>query len=124
MINYLSFTKASEMKRVPMKNPIFNSFYMIAYPITLLTSFTINLLIILGKLDSKYVGLEMILLALCSISYLMRLMIKTKFLRLPMQVEEANILQLSKTKSSNLFSLIIIISLIGWVVSLFWISFS
>jgi len=107
-----------------MKSPILNSFYMIAYPITLLTSFTINLLILFGKLDSKYVGLEMILLALCSISYLMRLMIKTKFLKLPMQEEEANILQLSKTKPSNLFSLIIILSLLCWVVSLFWISFS
>jgi hypothetical protein len=107
-----------------MKNPIFNSFYMIAYPITLLTSLLINLLIICGMLNSNYVGLEMILLSLCSISYLIRSMIKTKFFRLPVQEEEAYILVPSKANTSNLFSLIIILSLIGWIISLLWVQFS
>jgi hypothetical protein len=106
-----------------MKNPVFNSFYMIAYPITLITSLLINLLIICGTLNTNYVGLEMILLSLCSISYLVRLMIKTKFFQLPVQEEEAHIHLNPKVNPSNLFPLIIIISLVGWVASLLWVQF-
>ncbi|MDF2944906.1 MAG: hypothetical protein K0S01_3764 [Herbinix sp.] len=102
-----------------MKNSTFIPFYIIAFPMTLLIGFTINLFIIFNKLDPKYVGLELILLSLCSISYLLRLMIKTKFHTLPMHVDEAHAFMLTKSKSSELFSLIIFISLIVWTLSLF-----
>lgn len=97
------------------------NFYFIAFPATIFIALLLNLLILSGIIASKFMGLGLLLVSLCSLSYLLRLTVKTNFFQLPIPEVEANLLTNKSAYYKKIVSLLFGMLILLWTVTLFLI---
>jgi hypothetical protein len=103
------------------KKPILNTFFLVAFTVTLYFSFLINLLIIVRILNPGVITLGYIFIAVVIILYLLYLL-----LGFPLRnILKANVAEKpakGETKLRKLFLKLYIVVLFGWFISMIWAS--
>lgn len=97
------------------------SFYFIAFPATIFLALLLNLLILSDLIAPNFMGLGLLLVSLCSLSYLLRLTLKTNFFQNPIPEAEADLMTNQNAYSKRIISLAFGILVLLWTVTLFLI---
>ena len=97
------------------------SFYLIAYPVTVFIALLLNFLILADILTRNYMGLGMLLVSVCSIAYLTRLLLQSRFLKHPVPDNGLLFFRGNAPAIEKTISYVALVMDILWIITLFLI---